>query len=224
MWTCPACGRAFANPGQSHSCTARSVEEFLTSCSESAAELVRAVDRGLERIDALDPGEPLRRHAVATRLAWITRMTFASVTTARRWVDLALILPDWVDSPRVDRVDLYAEATWGHRIRLRTPADLDDELDGWLAHAWRRGRQDPAAPAPIGSAWDRATGDRLHCTFRGKASGGFVPLPRFLVRALGEVRPVRVRVGGAERVVEPVGWQVPVERGDGPVDVTIRLA
>ena len=91
MWTCSRCGRSFANLNQSHSCLELSTAEHLAGKSNRALSIYQAVVETLERC-----GE-FRIHAQKTRIAFISRMTFAGVSLAERWVDLSLITPTVID-------------------------------------------------------------------------------------------------------------------------------
>ncbi|MGZ5384772.1 MAG: hypothetical protein ACXWH0_12390, partial [Acidimicrobiia bacterium] len=88
LWTCPACGRRFANVNQWHSCGNPQLDDLLDRHTDHVVGIYQAV--GL----ALAEAGNFRIHSQKTRIAFISRMSFASVKLARRWVDLAFIMPN----------------------------------------------------------------------------------------------------------------------------------
>jgi hypothetical protein len=91
-----------------------------------------------------------RIHSQKTRIAFISRMSFASVKLARRWVDLAFIMPNPIDDPRIRRIELYGPTSFSHHVRLGEVEQVDRAVRGWLAEALRRGDQEtlnPRAPS-----------------------------------------------------------------------------
>ncbi len=136
LWTCPTCGRRFANVNQWHSCGNPELDEILAGHSDHAVRLYRAV------VSALAGVGDFRIHPQKTRIAFISRMSFASVKLARRWVDLAFIVPSPIDDPRIRRIELYGPTSFGHHLRLEEIDQVDREVRGWLAEALRRGDQE----------------------------------------------------------------------------------
>ena len=87
MWTCPECGRTFANRNQTHTCAALGdLDRHFTRCDPS----VRATfDRVLAALSQLGPVEVLPEKS---RIALHVRMSFAAFTPRRRWLDGHLVL------------------------------------------------------------------------------------------------------------------------------------
>ncbi|HEX2368727.1 MAG TPA: DUF5655 domain-containing protein, partial [Acidimicrobiia bacterium] len=222
MWTCPRCGRSFASRNQTHACTAVTVEEHLKGKSDAATPIYRAFEEAM-----LLQGES-RVHATKTRIAFINRMTFASATLGSGHVDATLILPEWVDHPRFDRIDLYGAVTYAQRIRLASAEAVDAELGGWLREAYHRGLQDDMTPMPVTvPAVARVTADRWRCVFRGRVDvSGRVDLPGYLLGSLGPppLPRIRVRIGRRSWVAEIGSGAVSLAGADaGEADVTTRL-
>jgi hypothetical protein len=140
LWECPACGRRFANTNQTHSCGNPELEEILADRAPGPVATFWAVVAALEAV-----GE-FRIHPQKTRIAFISRMTFASCRLARAWVDLGLILPAPVDSARISALEMYGPTSFGHTIRLHSAAEVDEEVGGWLSQAVRRGDQETLDP------------------------------------------------------------------------------
>ncbi|HEX2369282.1 MAG TPA: hypothetical protein VHM94_08635, partial [Acidimicrobiia bacterium] len=102
------------------------MEEHLRGKTDPATLIYRTFEEAM-----LLQGES-RVHATKTRIAFINRMTFASATLGSGHVDATLILPEWVDHLRFDRIDLYGAVTYAQRIRLASAEAVDAELGGWL--------------------------------------------------------------------------------------------
>jgi hypothetical protein len=222
MWTCPKCGRSFADRNQTHACAPVTVEEHLRGKSEAAILIYRA----LEEVVLLQ-GES-RVHAAKSRIAFINRMTFASATLGSGHVDATLILAEWVDHPRFDRIDLYGAVTYAQRVRLTSVGAVDVELGGWLREAYHRGLQEDMTPRPVPvSAAARVTVDRWRCVFRGRVDvSGRVDLPGYLLGSLGPppLPRIEVRIGRRSWVGEIESGGVSLADADaGEAEVTTRL-
>jgi len=136
MWTCPACGRAFANRNQSHACGPLG---GLDRHFEGADASVRATfDRVLEAARAAGPLTVLPER---TRIALQVRMSFAALMPRRRWLDGHVVLARRLDSPRFRRIELYSPRNVLHAFRLAGPDEVDDEVRSWLAEAYEVGAQ-----------------------------------------------------------------------------------
>lgn len=140
LWTCPECGRSFANRNQWHSCTDLSLDEFLADGSTHAVAIYHAVQAALAGC-----GE-FRIHAQKTRVAFINRMTFAGMRLRSDAVDVSLILPEPYSIDRVTAITLYGQTTFEHLIRVRSPEEVDRNLSEWLCNAWTRGTRQPLKP------------------------------------------------------------------------------
>jgi Domain of unknown function (DUF5655) len=222
MWTCPRCGRSFASRNQTHACTAVTVEEHLRGKSDTAIEIYRAFERAV-----MLQGKS-RPHATKTRIAFINRMTFAGAAFGSAHLNVSLILPQWVDHPRFNRVDLYGPVSYGQRLRLTAPEQVDAELSGWLRQSYRRGLQDEMTPRPVTvPAAARVTADRWRCVFRGRVDrSGRVDLPGYLLGSLGPppLPRIEVRIGRRSWVAEIESGGVSLADAEaGEPDVTTRL-
>jgi len=196
MWTCPRCGRSFANLNQSHSCLDLSAAEHLSGKSDLAMSIYEAVVEALERC-----GE-FRIHAQKTRIAFITRMTFAGVSVAERWVDLSLISSTVIDDPRIRKLFLFGPTSWGHLVRLTKPDDIDQQVEGWLCEALRRGDQETLDPdAEVAPLTGRSL-ELFRTAFQARveelAGELRVKLPGHVAEALALVDLVVARAQGVE--------------------------
>ena len=137
LWSCPRCGRTFANTGQVHTCAR--LGEMETHLSRASPAVRATVDAVLDAVTALGPVEVLPQR---TRIALHVRMSFAALVPRSRWLDGHLVLARRVDSPRFRRVEAYSPRNVVHTFRLTSPAEVDDQFKAWLAEAYRVGRQE----------------------------------------------------------------------------------
>ncbi len=136
LWTCPRCGRTFANVNQTHTCATLGDADLHFV---GAAPDVRATyDRILAVVEALGPFSVLPEK---TRIALHVRMSFAALVPRKGWLDGHLVLARRIDSPRFRRIEEFSPRNVLHAFRLSSPADIDDEFAGWLAEAYAVGEQ-----------------------------------------------------------------------------------
>ena len=140
LWECPDCRRRFVHVRQWHSCGNPDLDDVLEEASDEARLIYEAI------VDAIGRAGEFRIHPQKTRISFITRMTFASVKLARRWVDLSFIVERAVDDARIRRIEVYGPTSFNHEIRVGSPTDVDRGLSGWLAAARRRGDQETLDP------------------------------------------------------------------------------
>lgn len=198
-WTCPRCERTFANTNQAHACQRTTLAEHLVDKTDFSVAILDRV------IEALEAAGEFRIHAQKTRVAFISRMTFAGCVMAKRWVDLSFVLPEPLDSERMRRLELYGPTSWGHVVRLHDPDAVDSEVRNWLEAALLRGDQETLDPrftvAPLNGRqlevfW---TGFRGEVTDSGAGLG--VELPGHVAAALELVADVAARIGGVTSIV-----------------------
>jgi Domain of unknown function (DUF5655) len=136
LWTCPACGRGFANRNQSHACAPLGTVDLLFAGVDPQ---VRATfDAAVEIVRGFGPVQVLPEK---TRIALQVRMSFAAFMPRRHWLNGHLVLARRVTSDRFRRVDVISARNIVHAFRLASPAGLDAEFTGWLAEAYRVGEQ-----------------------------------------------------------------------------------
>lgn len=137
MWTCPRCGRAFANRNQTHSC--RALVDLDEHFSSSAPVVRDTLDRIVDEVSALGPVIILSEK---TRIALQTRMSFAAFVPRRDWLDGHVVLSERLYSPRFTRVETYSPRNVLHAFRLREVAEVDNEFRDWLKRSYRVGDQE----------------------------------------------------------------------------------
>lgn len=103
------------------------------------AHLRPLFDRYVDFVRSIGPFEV---EVVRTRISFATRARFAGV--ARLRTD-ALVAGFWlkrqVSSTRFLKVEHLERDDWVYQLLLRSESDLDGELHGWLAEAYRVGQQ-----------------------------------------------------------------------------------
>jgi Domain of unknown function (DUF5655) len=135
LWTCPACGRAFANPNQSHACGRHQLAPHF----EGRSEKVRAIyDAFLAMLREFGPVTVLPEK---TRIAFQVRMSFAQLTIRRDWVLGHLVLARRVEDPVFTRVETFSPRNHLHAFRLDDPAAVE-RLRAYAGEAYAVGRQD----------------------------------------------------------------------------------
>ena len=140
MWRCPTCGQTFVTRNMPHSCEVVGLDVHFAK----TPQLKPVFDAYVAAA-----GEGVTLNATKSRISLQTRMRFAAVMRPRRdhlLVHFVLTRP--LESPRFERVEVVPPYYYVHQLKLRTPADVDDELCGWLAEAHEIGDQrhvtDPA--------------------------------------------------------------------------------
>jgi hypothetical protein len=136
LWTCPKCGRTFANVNQTHTCAA--LGDLDRHFVGSAPEVRATFERIRALVETIGPVSVLPEK---TRIAFHVRMSFAAFMPRRTWLDGHLVLPRRVDSPRFRRIEEFSPRNVLHAFRLTTPADVDAEFAAWLAEAYAVGEQ-----------------------------------------------------------------------------------
>ena len=140
MWTCPRCGRSFANRNQQHACGPLDLGRHLAGRDP---EVVAIFERLVELAERNGPVTVL---AEKTRIAFQVRMSFAAFSLRRRWVDGHVVLARRLEHPRFRRVETFSPRNHLHQFRLERLEEVDEEVAAWLAEAYRVGEQRHLAP------------------------------------------------------------------------------
>lgn len=135
MWTCPACGRRFANRNQTHACGLRTLNEHFEGRPPYIREIV-------ERFVALaERNGPVTVLPEKTRIALQARMSFAALQPRRAWVDGHVVLARRRDDGRFRRIETFSPLNHLHAFRLERPDEVDEQVADWLAEAYDVGMQ-----------------------------------------------------------------------------------
>jgi Domain of unknown function (DUF5655) len=135
MWTCPRCGRSFANRNQQHACGPLDLDRHLAGRDP---EVVAIFERLLELAERNGPVTVLPEK---TRIAFQVRMSFAAFSLRRGWVDGHVVLARRLEHPRFRRVETFSPRNHLHQFRLERLEEVDEEVAAWLAEAYRVGEQ-----------------------------------------------------------------------------------
>ena len=133
LWTCPSCGRTFANRNQTHTCAPPG---DLDSHFIHSDPLVReCFDRVLSELG------PLEILAEKSRIALHVRMSFAAFQPRRHWLDGHLVLARRAEHPSVRRIREYSPRNIVHEFRLASPDEIDPDFVVLLREAYDVGLQ-----------------------------------------------------------------------------------
>ena len=135
MWTCPRCGRAFANPNQSHACGPLDLAPHLAGKDPEVVAIYRRL------LELAERSGPVTVLAEKTRIAFQVRMSFAAFSLRRHWVDGHVVLARRLEHPRFRRVESFSPRNHLHQFRLAHLEEADEEVAAWLAEAYRVGEQ-----------------------------------------------------------------------------------
>jgi hypothetical protein len=130
LWKCSRCGAKLVARNLSHACGRYTVAQFLHGRSKTGRALFK---RFVALIAACGPYDVA---PAKTRVAFMAQVRFATVNKiGEDAIDVHLVLPRVLDSPRFRRVERVGNVHV-HHLRLCAPAQLDRELAGWIRSAY----------------------------------------------------------------------------------------
>jgi hypothetical protein len=133
LWTCPRCGRTFANVNQTHICAPLS---DLDRHFQGSDAVVRAMfDRVVDQLG------PLTVLPEKTRIALHVRMSFAAFVPRKHWLDGHLVLAREAQHPLFRRTQVFSPHNVLHEFRLSAPAEIDAAFVALLHEAYEVGEQ-----------------------------------------------------------------------------------
>jgi hypothetical protein len=133
MWTCPTCGRTFANRNQTHTCAPLgSVDDHFDGCDPLVRELFERCVAAVEPVTVL---------AERTRIALHVRMSFAAFQPRRHWLNGHLVLAREAEHATFRAVTVYSPRNVLHAFRLHQHDDVDDDFVALLREARAVGEQ-----------------------------------------------------------------------------------
>ncbi|MGO4691417.1 DUF5655 domain-containing protein [Glaciibacter sp. 2TAF33] len=133
LWTCPRCGRTFANVSQSHTCAPLG---DLDRHFDGTDPVVRAMFDRL--VGELGPVDVLSEKS---RIALHVRMSFAAFMPRRHWLDGHLVLARVARHPLFRRTQVFSPRNVLHEFRLTVPAEIDAAFLALLREAYAVGEQ-----------------------------------------------------------------------------------
>jgi hypothetical protein len=135
LWQCPKCRRRFANRNQSHFCGNYDLESHFKG---KPPEIRAIYDAVLKAVKHCGPVTVLPEK---TRVAFQVRMSFAQLTTRSKWVDGHVVLARRFEHRRFRKIETISRRNHVHHFRLMSVADVDTEVESWLAEAYAVGEQ-----------------------------------------------------------------------------------
>jgi hypothetical protein len=112
LWTCPRCGRGFANRNQSHFRSNVRLEEHFAG---REAHVVATFQR---LVEVAGKSGPVKVLPDKTRIAFQVRMSLAGFSLRCHWVDGHVVLARRLDSTRFRRIDVIFSPQPGAPVRV----------------------------------------------------------------------------------------------------------
>lgn len=141
LWRCPKCGERFVTRNMWHSCGKYSLEARFAGCEPHVFSLFKKFEKMVRACG------PVALIPQKTRIVFQARVRFAGCVPRKSHLDCALALPKRRNHPRFYKIESYSLHFHGHRFRVKSPDDLDAELQGWLREAYTVGEQKQLQPA-----------------------------------------------------------------------------
>jgi hypothetical protein len=87
-------------------------------------------------LQVLKPMGPIGTEPKKTSIHLMNGTAFAGIATRKDYLILTIKSDRQLDSPRIHKVEQVSARRYHSEIKLATPADVDDELIGWLKNAY----------------------------------------------------------------------------------------
>jgi hypothetical protein len=159
-WTCPACEREFGRAHQAHVCVPGcTVDECFQPWPAAWRQTYDALIKALRSLG------PVHEDAVRVGVFLKSDHKLAEVRPKARSLQLAVLLPRKINSPRVSRVLSAHGGMTVHVVNLTAPDQVDDELSRWLAEAYH------AATVRLADQGGPRRGTHDHGPFRAHSTG-----------------------------------------------------
>ena len=130
-WTCPECQRSFGRRNQSHLCApGLTLDEYFAVGPAFEKPIFEAVAEHLEAVGAVHV-EPVSVGIFFKRLR-----TFAELRPKRDRVVLSILLSRRLQHPKIARSYQGSGSRNAYFVNLYTPADVDEDVRGWLTEAY----------------------------------------------------------------------------------------
>jgi endogenous inhibitor of DNA gyrase (YacG/DUF329 family) len=135
LWKCPKCNRRFANNNQSHFCGNYDLRSHFEGKPPEIRKIYEAVLKAIRRCGKV------KVLPEKTRIAFQVRMSFAQLTTRSKWVDGHVVLARRFEQRRFRKIETISPRNHVHHFRLMSAAEVDAEVESWLAEAYAVGEQ-----------------------------------------------------------------------------------
>jgi hypothetical protein len=115
MWTCPRCGRTFAQKNQTHTCRRLGdLDDHFRGKDPSVRDIFDILRAHVEPVEVL---------AERSRIAFHLRMSFAAFVPRRHRLDGHLVLARTAEHPALVKVEVFSPRNVLHAFRLEQPPD-----------------------------------------------------------------------------------------------------
>ena len=130
-WVCPDCDRHFARTRQSHDCEpAMTLEEYFSTGPPHERPVFDAVVTYLRTLG------PIHVEPVSVGIFVKKAGSFVELRPMTRWVAMSFPLTRRIVHHQIARKPMGTGRRIYHVVNLRTPADLTDDVKGWLAESY----------------------------------------------------------------------------------------
>src|SRR5215813_15207568 len=130
IWTCPKCGARLASRKLLHSCGRFTIEALFASAEPAVLRLAR---KFISIVKSLGDVQVIPQK---TRLVFVARVRFAGIVPRKDHFIATFALRRKVRSNRVERHIDYGPRWQMHQVRIRTAAEIDHDLRGWLKESY----------------------------------------------------------------------------------------
>jgi Domain of unknown function (DUF5655) len=129
VWVCPHCAARLVSHNLWHSCGQFTLEALFADAEPAALDLA---SKYVAMLHYLGDVQVIPQK---TRLVCVARVRFGGLSPRKDGFLASFALHHWLDSPRIVKTADYGPRWRGHYVRVRTEADLDNELRSWLQEA-----------------------------------------------------------------------------------------
>jgi hypothetical protein len=140
LWRCPKCGARFITRNIWHSCGKYTLEGLFSRSEPHVLPLFRKFARLVRECGTV--------HMIPqkSRVVFMVRVRFAGAYPRKTYFIAGFALARRLKSPRIRKIEAYAPHFIGHMMDIRSEADLDGELRGWIRESFAVGRQQTGEP------------------------------------------------------------------------------
>ncbi len=135
LWPCPKCGARLVTPNMWHSCGLFSEDALFVTASPDVRQTFEALRSAvLRQTDAVVTPQK-------TRIVFQLRTRFLSVYPRKASLIAGFVFRQSSPGPRFHRIEGPISGAFVHYVRLTSPAEVDDEIAGFIRQAIPYGEQ-----------------------------------------------------------------------------------
>ena len=136
LWTCPRCDARFLVANTYHACGRFRLDDLFLR----ADPRVRSLFDGFATM-VREAGD-CKLIPQKTRAVFMARMRFINVQVRRSCLIAGFVLRRRPPDARFSKIETFSPRSHVAYLRLNEPADLNDDLRGWIAEAYNAGCHD----------------------------------------------------------------------------------